>query len=205
MLCAALDPASSAGLQQLLLLCLARLAVLTCIGAASYRALSRGRRSDSPTPGSGSSVPSPRTSLTQAALCLQLAWLATELVLGSGLLVLQPYLLGEGSCHPTERGAFRESSWQARMRRAPPHAATAPHACPAGAPSNLFPALPSALWLCTYRTPLPPLSIMAPCPPTLPTLPTASAPCYARNLAAPENALRGPPYCRPAAAPSRTD
>lgn len=84
-----------AGLQQLLLLCLVRLVVLTCIGAASYRALSHSRRGDLPTPGSGGSAPSPRTSLTQAALCLQLAWLATELVLGSGLLLLHPYLLGE--------------------------------------------------------------------------------------------------------------
>lgn len=87
--------APAAGLQQLLLLCLVRLVVLTCIGAASYRALSHSRRGDLPTPGSGGSAPSPRTSLTQAALCLQLAWLATELVLGSGLLLLHPYLLGE--------------------------------------------------------------------------------------------------------------
>lgn len=91
-----IHPFPLAGLQQLLLLCEVRLVVLTCIGAASYRALTRSRRGDSPTPGSGGPAPSPRGSLTQAALCLQLAWLATELVLGSGLLLLHPYLLGEG-------------------------------------------------------------------------------------------------------------
>ncbi|KAL4431320.1 hypothetical protein ABPG75_006576 [Micractinium tetrahymenae] len=97
---------ASEGLQQLLLLCLVRLAVLTCIGAASYRALSRGRRGDSPTPGSGGGAPSPRTSLTQAALCLQLAWLATELVLGSGLLVLHPYLLGPAAEYASSTAAL---------------------------------------------------------------------------------------------------
>ncbi len=106
-----IHPFPLAGLQQLLLLCEVRLVVLTCIGAASYRALTRSRRGDSPTPGSGGPAPSPRGSLTQAALCLQLAWLATELVLGSGLLLLHPYLLGEDYSKGTRLGVSGASRW----------------------------------------------------------------------------------------------
>lgn len=80
-----------AGLQQLLLLCLLRLAVLVGVGALSYRAFSRRRAEASTTPGGGAT---PRTNLVQAVLCLQLAWLASELLLGSGLLLFYPNIVG---------------------------------------------------------------------------------------------------------------
>ena len=48
-----------------------------------------------PPPSSGRAAASPRHQLAQAALYLQLSWLACELVVGIALLVLYPCVLGE--------------------------------------------------------------------------------------------------------------
>lgn len=77
------------GLHNLLLLCIARVAVLLCIGAATCRALYHRRAPHSPLAGA-----SPRSSLVQAAVCLQLLWLAAEVLLGSALLLSRPPLSG---------------------------------------------------------------------------------------------------------------
>lgn len=84
-------PPAPAGLQNLLLLCIARIAVLLCIGSATCRALYHRRTAHSPPVGA-----SPRSaSLVQAAICLQLVWLAAEVLLGSVLLLSRPSLHGE--------------------------------------------------------------------------------------------------------------
>ncbi|PRW60910.1 hypothetical protein C2E21_0018 [Chlorella sorokiniana] len=77
------------GLHNLLLLCIARIAVLLCIGAATCRALYHRRAPHSPPAGA-----SPRSSFVQAAVCLQLVWLAAEVLLGSALLLSRPALNG---------------------------------------------------------------------------------------------------------------
>ena len=69
---------------------MARLAVLICIAAASYRTLAARRRAADCSP----LGTSPRASLAHAAICLQLLWLAAELLLASALLLFSPYLLG---------------------------------------------------------------------------------------------------------------
>lgn len=83
-------PLAPPGLHNLLLLCIARVAVLLCIGAATCRALYHRRAPHSPPAGA-----SPRSSLVQAAVCLQLVWLAAEVLLGSALLLSRPPLSGE--------------------------------------------------------------------------------------------------------------
>lgn len=94
-------PPPTAGIQHLLLLCLLRLAVLLCVGAVSYQAQRRRRASEAPSPpfgtttAGGSNPATPRGTLAQAALYLQVAWLASELLLGSALLVFYPHILGK--------------------------------------------------------------------------------------------------------------
>ena len=83
-------PLPPTGLHNLLLLCIARVAVLLCIGATTCRALYHRRAPHSPLAGA-----SPRSSLVQAAVCLQLLWLAAEVLLGSALLLSRPPLSGE--------------------------------------------------------------------------------------------------------------
>lgn len=83
-------PSAPAALHNLLLLCIARIAVLLCIGTATCRALYHRRGAHSPPAGA-----SPRSSLVQAAVCLQLVWLAAEVLLGSALLLSRPALNGE--------------------------------------------------------------------------------------------------------------
>ncbi|KAI3424457.1 hypothetical protein D9Q98_010009 [Chlorella vulgaris] len=83
------------GIQHLLLLSLLRLSVLLSASVVAYRSHRRSSSED-PSPFAAASLAAApqRTTLAQAALYLQLSWLASELVLGAGLLLFYPRFSG---------------------------------------------------------------------------------------------------------------